>query len=118
MRYRSLVLKFLSAFIVFGAWEIAGRVPVSFAFPTFIESMVAFWVLLVEGTMFVAYAETLKPLVVGVLISAFLGIGMVKGKMLNVSVMKSGFETLIVGGAAASISYLVGYFLHGLQDIL
>ena len=31
--------------------------------------------LLVEGTMFVAYAETLKPLVVGVLISAILGIG-------------------------------------------
>ena len=75
MRYRSLLLKFLSAFILFGSWEIAGRIPVSFAFPTFIESMAAFWVLLVEGTMFVAYAETLKPLVVGVLISAILGIG-------------------------------------------
>jgi len=75
MRYRSLLLKFLSAIIVFGSWEIAGRVPVSFAFPTFIESMAAFWVLLVEGTMFVAYAETLRPLVVGVLISAVLGIG-------------------------------------------
>jgi len=75
MRYRSLLLKFLSAFILFGSWEIAGRIPVSFAFPTFIESMVAFWVLLVEGTLFVAYAETLKPLVVGVLISAILGIG-------------------------------------------
>ena len=75
MRYRSLLLKFLSAFIVFGSWEIAGRVPVSFAFPTFIESMAAFWVLLVEGTMFVAYVETLRPLVVGVLISAILGIG-------------------------------------------
>ena len=75
MRYRSLLLKFLSAFILFGSWEIAGRIPVSYAFPTFIESMAAFWVLLVEGTMFVAYAETLKPLVVGVLISAILGIG-------------------------------------------
>lgn len=75
MHYRPLLLKFLSGFIVFGSWEIAGRVPVSFAFPTFIESMAAFWVLLIDGTMFVAYAETLKPLVVGVLISAFLGIG-------------------------------------------
>lgn len=75
MRYRSLLLKFLSAFILFGSWEIAGRIPVSFAFPTFIESMAAFWVLVVEGTLFVAYAETLKPLVVGVLISAILGIG-------------------------------------------
>ncbi|MEE8366605.1 MAG: ABC transporter permease subunit [Gammaproteobacteria bacterium] len=74
MRYRSLLLKFLSAFILFGSWEIAGRIPVSYAFPTFIESMAAFWVLIIEGTMFVAYAETLKPLVIGVLISAILGI--------------------------------------------
>lgn len=75
MRYRSLLLKLLSAFLVFGAWEIAGRIPVSFAFPTFIDSMAALWTLMVDGTLFVAYAETLKPLVVGVLISAFLGIG-------------------------------------------
>lgn len=75
MRHRSLLLKFLSAFIVFGAWEIAGRVPVSFAFPTFIESMSAFWRLTIEGTLFVAYGETLRPLVIGVLISAFFGIG-------------------------------------------
>lgn len=74
MRYRPLLLKFLSAFILFGSWEIAGRIPVSYAFPTFIESMAAFWVLIIEGTMFVAYAETLKPLVIGVLISAISGI--------------------------------------------
>ncbi len=73
--HRPLVLKLLSAGIVFGAWEIAGRVPVSFAFPTFIESVLAFWTLLIDGTMFTAYAETLRPLVVGILISAFLGIG-------------------------------------------
>lgn len=74
-RHRATILKFVSAFIVFGAWEIAGRIPVSFAFPTFLESVAAFWVLLIDGTMLVAYVETLKPLVVGVLISAFLGIG-------------------------------------------
>ena len=75
MRYRSYLLTFLSTFIVFGSWEIAGRIPVSYAFPTFIETIVAFWVLLMDGTMFAAFVETLKPLVVGVLISAFLGIG-------------------------------------------
>lgn len=75
MAYRSLGLKVLSAVLVFGAWEIAGRVPVSFAFPTFFESMAALWVLIIEGTLFIAYAETLKPLVVGIAISAFLGIG-------------------------------------------
>lgn len=74
-RHRAVILKVCSAVIVFGAWEIAGRIPVSFAFPTFIESMTAFWILLKDGTMFQAYAETLKPLVIGVLISAFIGIG-------------------------------------------
>ncbi len=73
---RSLVLKLLSATIVFGAWEIAGRVPVSYAFPTFLESMSALVALTLDGTIFTAYAETLKPLVVGIVISAFLGIGL------------------------------------------
>ena len=75
MSHRSFLLKCLSALLVFGSWEIAGRVPVSFAFPTFLESMLALWVLIIEGTLFVAYAETLKPLVLGVLISGVLGIG-------------------------------------------
>lgn len=75
MQYRPLFLKLLSAVIVFGAWEIAGRIPVSYAFPTFLESMEALFRLTLDGTMFKAYAETLKPLVAGVAISAFLGIG-------------------------------------------
>ncbi|HSM39400.1 MAG TPA: ABC transporter permease subunit [Afifellaceae bacterium] len=74
MRYRSILLKLLSAVIVFGAWEIAGRIPVSYAFPTFLDSMSALFALTWDGTIFTAYAETLKPLVVGVFISAFLGI--------------------------------------------
>ena len=72
---RSLSLKLLSALVVFGAWEIAGRVPVSYAFPTFLDSMAALLTMSLDGTLFQAYAETLQPLVVGVLISAFLGIG-------------------------------------------
>ena len=75
MRHRSFLLKCLSALLVFGSWAIAGRVPVSVAFPTFLESMLALWVLIIEGTLFVAYAETLKPLVLGVFISGVLGIG-------------------------------------------
>jgi NitT/TauT family transport system permease protein len=73
-RHRAVILKLCSAIFMFGAWEIAGRIPVSFAFPTFFESMAAFWALIVDGTMFRAYAETLRPLVIGVLISGFLGI--------------------------------------------
>ena len=76
MQHRPLLLKLLSAAIVFGAWEIAGRIPVSYAFPTFLESMEALVRLTLDGTMFKAYAETLKPLVLGVAISAVLGIGL------------------------------------------
>ena len=76
MLTRPLILKLLSAFIIFGAWEIAGHIPVSYAFPTFLESMSALVVMILDGSIFVAYAETLKPLVVGVAISAVLGIAL------------------------------------------
>ena len=64
----------LSAFFVFGDWEVAGRIPVSFAFPTFLESMTALSILIWDGTLFTAYGETLRPLVVSTLNSGFLGI--------------------------------------------
>lgn len=76
MQNRALFLKFLSAIILFGAWEIAGRIPVSYAFPTFLESMSALARMTFDGSLFVAYGETLKPLVIGVAISAVLGIGL------------------------------------------
>jgi NitT/TauT family transport system permease protein len=75
MKNRPLLLKLLSAALVFGAWEIAGRIPISYAFPTFIESMTALLSMIGDGSIFLAYAETLKPLVLGLVISAFFGIG-------------------------------------------
>lgn len=74
MQNRAFWLKILSAVILFGAWEIAGRVPVSYAFPTFIESMSALVRMTLDGSIFTAYAETLKPLIIGIAISAFFGI--------------------------------------------
>ncbi len=71
---RPTLLKFLSTLILFSAWEIAGRIPVSYAVPTFIESMQALARMTFDGTLFVAYGETLKPLVIGILISTVLGI--------------------------------------------
>jgi NitT/TauT family transport system permease protein len=76
MRYRPLIMKLLSAAIVFGAWEIAGRIPVSYAFPTFLESMSALLAMAMDGTLFTAYGETLRPLAVGIAISAVLGIAL------------------------------------------
>ena len=58
MQNRPLFLKIISGVIIFGAWEIGGRSGVSFAFPPFSESMAAFLNLVIDGTMFKAYAET------------------------------------------------------------
>lgn len=74
MLSRPTLLKILSTLIVFGAWEVAGRIPVSYAFPTFIESMQALARMTFDGSLFVAYGETLKPLIIGILISTVLGI--------------------------------------------
>ena len=75
MLSRSFFLKILSGAIIFGSWEYAGRVGVNYALPTFLESMKALIDMTISGLIFKAYADTLRPLVVGVLISAFIGIG-------------------------------------------
>ena len=43
-KHRANILKLVSALVVL-RHEIAGRVPVSFAFPTFFGSLSAFWAL-------------------------------------------------------------------------
>ncbi|WP_426240155.1 ABC transporter permease [Pararhizobium sp. DWP1-1-3] len=66
----------LSLAILFGAWEIAGLVPISFAFPTFSETVIAFFEMVFDGTMIYAYFLTLQPLVLGVAVSAVFGIAL------------------------------------------
>ncbi|MDH3677164.1 MAG: VIT1/CCC1 transporter family protein [Nitrosopumilus sp.] len=45
-------------------------------------------------------------------ISAFFLVGMIKGKIVKKSKIKSGFYTLIIGGIAAMVAYLIGYGLN------
>lgn len=68
-------LRLLSVVIVFGAWEYAGRIPISPAFPTFLETMTALWDMIADGSMTAAYQDTLKPLGIGIFISALFGVG-------------------------------------------
>ena len=70
-----LTLRVLSVLIVFGAWEYAGRIPVSPAFPTFLQTMAALGDMIADGSLAAAYPETLKPLAIGIVISAFFGVG-------------------------------------------
>lgn len=71
----SLAMKILSAVILFLAWEYAARIPISPAFPSFVETMVALWAMIMDLSLIKAYAVTLKPLILGLIISIFLGVG-------------------------------------------
>lgn len=62
--------------VLFGAWEIAGRLPISFAFPPFSETLLAFLEMVADGSMVYAYFITLQPLVLGVAISGLLGVAL------------------------------------------
>ena len=73
---RPVVLRLLSIALFAGIWEIAGLIPVSFAFPTFSDTVFAFAGLIADGSLPKAYVSTLQPLLLGVLLSAFLGVGL------------------------------------------
>ncbi len=45
-------------------------------------------------------------------VSAFFIVGVVKGKIVKKSKMRSGVYTLIIGGIAATVAYLIGYGLN------
>ena len=47
-------------------------------------------------------------------IIAFLIVGMIKGKIVKKSIIRSGIFTLIIGGIAAIVAYIVGYGLNSL----
>jgi NitT/TauT family transport system permease protein len=70
------VWRLLSVVIVALAWEIAGRIPISFAFPTFSATMGALLELTLSGELPKAYLSTLQPLVIGVVISTAAGVAL------------------------------------------
>jgi len=45
-------------------------------------------------------------------LAAFFLVGMIKGKIVKKSMMRAGVITLIIGGIAATVAYLVGYGLN------
>lgn len=89
-RRRASVSAFLwrlaSAALLCGAWEIAGQIPINLAFPPFSETVAAFARMMADGSMPAAYAATLQPLALGLLISAFLGVAIGVGMGLRHSI--------------------------------
>lgn len=75
-KQRSWLLRGLSIVFVLLLWEWAGRLPVGPTFPTFTATMVAMVEMAREGSLFVAYGETLKAMVIGVGLCVAIGVGM------------------------------------------
>ncbi|TCR66588.1 ABC transporter permease [Bosea sp. BK604] len=71
-----LVLRLLSFAAVLALWEYAGRIPLSPAFPTFLETMGGLGAIIADGTLFKAFLITLHPLVIGLAVSVLLGIAL------------------------------------------
>jgi NitT/TauT family transport system permease protein len=66
----------LASFVFFfGAWEIAGRWPVSPAFPPFSQTMLALGEMALDGSLFKAYVSTLQPLIIGIVLCGLAGVG-------------------------------------------
>jgi NitT/TauT family transport system permease protein len=65
----------LSFVLVFGAWEIAGRVPISLTFPTFTATVAAFFRMIADGSLPNAYLITLQPLAIGLALCGVAGVG-------------------------------------------
>jgi NitT/TauT family transport system permease protein len=99
-------LRLLSVVALFGAWEIAGLIPISVAFPTFSETMRALFEMTADGQMAKAYANTLKPLALGVFISAFFGVVIGVSMGLN-RLSQWSFEPIFVVLQASPVAALI-----------
>jgi ABC-type nitrate/sulfonate/bicarbonate transport system permease component len=73
---RTWVLRTLSIVFVLALWEWAGRIPVSPTFPTFTATVAALFGMMADGSLFTAYGETLKPMLVGVGLCGVFGVGL------------------------------------------
>ena len=92
-----------AAIVTFSAFNIIGVIPLlPYLFKYFVSS-VSFNMFLIS-TIFTSIALFL--------------VGSIKANIVSKKWYRSGFETLLIGGAAAIIAYLVGYYLRGLVRVM
>lgn len=109
------VLRVVSILAVLGLWEWGGRAPVSIAFPTCSDTLVAFVAMIGDGTFAGAYAETLGPLLVGVGLTAVGGItaGLLMGLSPRVEWMGLPLFIVLQASPSAAIIPLIT-FVYGI----
>lgn len=113
--YRVLCWQLLSIATLFVLWEIGGTIPISIAFPKFSETMVALYQMTADGRMVDAYAETLKPLIIGIAISG--GFGVMLGVTMGLNrVFQWFWEPVFVVLQAAPVAALIPLitFVYGI----
>jgi len=71
--------------------------------------LIPFMIFMMIGTDLNSEAFTYSTISV---LAAFFLVGMIKGKIVKKSMMRSGIITLIIGGIAAIVAYMVGYGLN------
>lgn len=101
----------ISFFLFFGLWELAGRWPISLAFPPFSETLLALLRMLADGSLLKAYISTLQPLIIGIVICGIAGIGFGIGMGLSRSMEWLSLPIFIILQAApmAAIIPLITY---------
>ncbi len=75
MRMSAAAQRLLSVAAGLAAWEYAGRLPVSVAFPPLSETAAAGWAMILDRSLPDALLVTLGPLALGIAVSAILGVG-------------------------------------------
>ncbi|MGK9171467.1 ABC transporter permease [Inquilinus limosus] len=110
-----LFWRLASVVVLCGGWEIAGRIPVNYALPSFSATAAAFWRLLADGSLATAYVDTLQPLLLGLVISAVAGIGCGVAMGLNRSLEWAGAPIFIVMQAAPMAALIpLTTFVYGI----
>ena len=104
--------QFLSFVLFFGLWELAGRWPISAAFPPFSRTMRALWQMIADGSLGTAYFFTIQPLVIGIMLCGIAGIGFGIGMGLSRTVEWFSLPIFIILQAApmAAIIPLITFF--------
>ena len=106
-----LAWQLVSFALVFGLWELAGRWPISAAFPPFSSTFVALARMIADGSLLKAYLSTLQPLVIGIALCGLTGIGFGIGMGLSRTIEWFSLPVFIILQAApmAAIIPLITY---------